>query len=342
MVGTISKTIESIFVDREASGTTNSSGGGTPSRSNSLSFTPSSSKEASVPSSPSAAAAAAAIDAFASATTAATTTPTLRGGNVTALRQRLLRRFLLDDHARHERRQRRLKSDANANGGSSTLPSSPSSSLSSPPSSLVPTALKDTPFGGDGGAAEGALPHLVVFPEATTTNNRYILPFKRGVFVAGVPVRILIFKYSYSLCGMFHPSWEAIDIVWHLFYVLAIPFHRVTCYEGPVYCPNEEEIRDPELFSKNVRQVMMEAGQFQSSSATFESKKVYHMMLGLTKPPKSDKAAEDGAGGNREGKKGILNSATVVPEPGKKNSGQGEMREDRVRKDGKEEGAVSS
>lgn len=34
------------------------------------------------------------------------------------------------------------------------------------------------------------------FAQGTTTNNRYMLPFRTGAFLAGVPVQPIILKYS--------------------------------------------------------------------------------------------------------------------------------------------------
>ncbi len=43
---------------------------------------------------------------------------------------------------------------------------------------------------------------MMLFPEGTTTNNKYLMPFKRGAFVAGVPVQPLVLKYR---CGSGYP-----------------------------------------------------------------------------------------------------------------------------------------
>lgn len=46
-------------------------------------------------------------------------------------------------------------------------------------------------------AEEG--PHrrpILLFPEGTTTNGDYLLPFRTGAFIAGVPVQPTILKYG--------------------------------------------------------------------------------------------------------------------------------------------------
>jgi 1-acyl-sn-glycerol-3-phosphate acyltransferase len=45
----------------------------------------------------------------------------------------------------------------------------------------------------------GAERPMLLFPEGTTSNGRYLLPFRTGAFLAGVPVRPVVL--SYSSCG---------------------------------------------------------------------------------------------------------------------------------------------
>ncbi len=65
--------------------------------------------------------------------------------------------------------------------------------------------------------------------QGTTTNNRFLLNFKTGAFLAGLPVRPVIIKYDLespvSLC------WDTINVLRHVALVLLQPWHRVTCYE---------------------------------------------------------------------------------------------------------------
>jgi Acyltransferase len=53
--------------------------------------------------------------------------------------------------------------------------------------------------------AAGKGPHrrpILLFPEGTTTNGRYLLRFRTGSFISGVPVQPIILKYSkVCMCG---------------------------------------------------------------------------------------------------------------------------------------------
>ncbi|KAI5082130.1 hypothetical protein GOP47_0001873 [Adiantum capillus-veneris] len=57
----------------------------------------------------------------------------------------------------------------------------------------------------------------MLFPEGTTTNGFYILPFKTGAFLAGTLVRPVILKYSYK---RFSPAWDSISGVRHFILLL--------------------------------------------------------------------------------------------------------------------------
>jgi len=105
--------------------------------------------------------------------------------------------------------------------------------------------------------AAGNPPHarpLLLFPEGTTTNGVFMLPFKTGAFLAGVPLQPVIIQYHTNRVS---PSWEAIPIKQHIFLLFCDPIHSVTCYELPVYVPSPEEIADPRLYADNVRRKMV-------------------------------------------------------------------------------------
>lgn len=95
---------------------------------------------------------------------------------------------------------------------------------------------------------------LLLFPEATTTNGQFLLPFKSGAFLAGEPLQPVILQYG---ARRFSPSWESIIATRHIFLLLCNVFHTVTCYKLPVYYPSEQEKKDPILYANNVRKAMV-------------------------------------------------------------------------------------
>ncbi|KAF8724365.1 hypothetical protein HU200_021397 [Digitaria exilis] len=51
-------------------------------------------------------------------------------------------------------------------------------------------------------------PMMLLFPEGTTTNGDYLLPFKTGAFLASAPVQPVILRYPYK---RFSPAWDSMD-----------------------------------------------------------------------------------------------------------------------------------
>lgn len=103
------------------------------------------------------------------------------------------------------------------------------------------------------GKLPGARP-MLLFPEATTTNGKYLLPFKTGAFLAGCPLRPVIIQYKVNHIS---PCWESIGGIRHIILMMCNPIHEVTCYEFPVYYPSDEEKKDAKLYADNVRDYMV-------------------------------------------------------------------------------------
>lgn len=105
----------------------------------------------------------------------------------------------------------------------------------------------------DSGEVPGCRP-MLLFPEGTTTNGNFLLPFKTGAFLAGVPLQPVILRYDVHSIS---PAWESISAARHIFLMLANPIHSVTCYELPVYVPSPEEQANPRLYADHLRQSMV-------------------------------------------------------------------------------------
>jgi len=147
---------------------------------------------------------------------------------------------------------------------------------------------------------------LLLFPEGTTSNGRFLLPFRTGAFLAGVPVQPVVLKFRTPARGL-NPSWETISARRHLFYLMAQPFHALTVLELPVYVPSPAEQADPALYARGVREAMMAAGDFAPMDATIEDKWEYQALLAGKPVPGREGAGagagvvgkENGAGGGR-------------------------------------------
>ncbi|KAL3131350.1 hypothetical protein ABBQ38_000636 [Trebouxia sp. C0009 RCD-2024] len=123
--------------------------------------------------------------------------------------------------------------------------------------------------------SDGGARLMLLFPEGTTTNGLYLLPFKSGAFLAGAPVQPVLIQYGK---GRASPAWESIDIKWHLFLMMCST-HSVTAYELPVYIPSDEEKNDALLYAQNVRQYMLsfpDCVALKPSDSNLPDKRAYH------------------------------------------------------------------
>lgn len=123
-------------------------------------------------------------------------------------------------------------------------------------------------------------PPLVLFPEGTTTNGKYLLTFKTGAFVAGLPVQPVILTYEqrcFSLAYETIRGWKYFLGVFRQFY------NRLSVIYMPTYIPNEEEKGNPRLFAQNVHLHMLKEMQSrygtQLSNSSYLDKVAYHRKL---------------------------------------------------------------
>ena len=56
-------------------------------------------------------------------------------------------------------------------------------------------------------------PSLMIFPEGTTTNGKYLISFKKGAFMNMFPIKIFCIKYDVR---NFNPALDTIDSLYHL------------------------------------------------------------------------------------------------------------------------------
>jgi lysophosphatidylcholine acyltransferase / lyso-PAF acetyltransferase len=97
---------------------------------------------------------------------------------------------------------------------------------------------------------EPRFPTLLMFPEATTTNQRALIQFKLGAFLPGAPVQPVALRYA----SAFDASWVCGTSLFTLLYRACCQFNnRLSVQYLPLHVPTEEERRDPALFASNVR-----------------------------------------------------------------------------------------
>nr|XP_043616305.1 lysophospholipid acyltransferase LPEAT1-like [Erigeron canadensis] len=116
-------------------------------------------------------------------------------------------------------------------------------------------------------------PMVMLFPEGTTTNGDYILPFKTGAFLSKAPVLPVILRYPYQ---KFSPAWDTITGTRHVILLLCQFVNYITVTRLPLYHPSQEEKENPKLYAENVRRLMAREGNVKMSDIGLAEKRVYH------------------------------------------------------------------
>lgn len=103
---------------------------------------------------------------------------------------------------------------------------------------------------------------LLIFPEGTVSNGEGVLPFKKGAFVSGTPVRPVVMVYT----GHFDPACtsykmseegpvETTDEEW-VKQIMGHFVHSVHVRVLPPYLPTKEERANPDFFADNCHALM--------------------------------------------------------------------------------------
>ncbi|KQK04107.1 lysophospholipid acyltransferase LPEAT1 isoform X2 [Brachypodium distachyon] len=124
-------------------------------------------------------------------------------------------------------------------------------------------------------------PMVLLFPEGTTTNGDYLLPFKTGAFLARAPVQPVILRYPYK---RFSPAWDSMDGARHVFLLLCQVANYIEVVHLPIYYPSEQEKDDPRLYANNVRKLLAIEGNLTLSNLGLAEKRVYHAALNGNSP----------------------------------------------------------
>ncbi|XP_074578225.1 lysophospholipid acyltransferase LPEAT1-like [Curcuma longa] len=133
-------------------------------------------------------------------------------------------------------------------------------------------------------------PMMLLFPEGTTTNGDYLLPFKSGAFLAKAPVVPVILRYPY---GRFSPAWDSISGVRHVCLLLCQFVNHLEVIHLPVYYPSDQEKEDPKLYAINVRKLMATEGNLTLSDIGLAEKRIYHAVLNGNSLPRVLREKDD-------------------------------------------------
>lgn len=111
--------------------------------------------------------------------------------------------------------------------------------------------------------------HIMIFPEATTTNGKLVTSFKAGAFTPGLPVQPIIIRYPHVNVD---PCWVAEGpVIYWLLFRLMTQFHNYMSVEYlPVMYPTLAEMKNPIIFAERVRCTMARAMNTSLTQHTYE------------------------------------------------------------------------
>lgn len=93
-------------------------------------------------------------------------------------------------------------------------------------------------------------PKSVIFPEATVGNGLGLLNFKKGAFLGGFQIQMVVLEYSSGFCL------DYLSILIHQLFLQCNLFNKLEVVYIGTYQPDETEKEDWQLYANNVRNVM--------------------------------------------------------------------------------------
>lgn len=99
---------------------------------------------------------------------------------------------------------------------------------------------------------------IVFFPEGTCSNHRVLLQFKNGAFKFGYPVIPVAIRFNqFGGPDTLSWTWDGPSTLASIWLTLARWRTDIEVTKLPVYYPSEAEKADPDLYARNVTQVLV-------------------------------------------------------------------------------------
>lgn len=112
-------------------------------------------------------------------------------------------------------------------------------------------------------------PPTLIFAEGTCTNRQSLIFFKPGAFYPGVPVQPVIIRYLDEL-DYISWTWMGPGSFSLLCVMMSRLYNKAEIEILPLYKPSEDEIADPFLYSRNVRDHMARVDNIPVTDHSFE------------------------------------------------------------------------
>ena len=126
------------------------------------------------------------------------------------------------------------------------------------------------------------MPKLLIYPEGCSTNNNYVIQFKKGAFVGEAAIKPVSSKYGGTYFSM---SGDVIDMLSHFVFITSQPLMQLHLKEYPTFVPNEYFWRNHwdqksgeerwEAYARVMREVIAYGHDFTVSDLSMEDKLYY-------------------------------------------------------------------
>jgi len=124
-------------------------------------------------------------------------------------------------------------------------------------------------------------PQVLIFPEGTTTNGKYLISFKKGAFFTKDPIQIVCLKYQERSFGL---SYDVIGDIYCMVFVFCQFVNRLTVTEFDVFDPEYlglkgEKEEEWMVYMVKVKEVMRKYLGVENSEAGFYDKKTFYNQI---------------------------------------------------------------
>jgi len=111
------------------------------------------------------------------------------------------------------------------------------------------------------------IPPIVIFPEGTTTNGKYLIEFKNGAFYPLKPIQPVLIHYKFKY---FNPCWVELNGFQYFVFLLTQWSNAVEITFLPMVKPTEEEKKDVTKYRDRLQEIM--ARELETTSLNYSNR----------------------------------------------------------------------
>eukprot|EP00246_Nothoceros_aenigmaticus_P004252 TRINITY_DN15706_c0_g1_i1.p1 TRINITY_DN15706_c0_g1~~TRINITY_DN15706_c0_g1_i1.p1 ORF type:complete len:511 (-),score=73.70 TRINITY_DN15706_c0_g1_i1:249-1781(-) len=136
---------------------------------------------------------------------------------------------------------------------------------------VSPTSRRDAAVQIKRRAIDNAWPHIMLFPEGTTTNGRAVVSFKTGAFAPGLPVQPMAISYPNQSVST---AWVDRNPLYIVFRLMTQIINYMEVEYLAVVEPTLKELKDPHGYAERVREQVAKSLNVSCTDHTFSDVKL--------------------------------------------------------------------